>query len=116
MKAFIVIFIIVGIIYLLRYFLRRDPTWIFRTLLKQRIKKMQREQEKARTRREKAAQKAEQQAHHSNSRIIPPEYGEDVEYEEIKEYSHTSATVITPDGESEYSESQISDAEWIEIK
>ncbi len=49
--------------------------------------------------------------------IIPKEYAVDVEYVEIKEYS--SATVIgeTPQGERvEWHESQVTDAEWVEIK
>ncbi len=77
---------------------------------------MQKQQEKSRSRSEKSSRSSTRSYTRSEERIIPPEYGEDVEYVEIKDFSRTSLTVEDSDGVSEYSESQISDAEWIEIK
>ena len=48
--------------------------------------------------------------------IIPKEYAEDVEFIEIKEYSETSIKYSTEDYSKIYHESQVSDAEWVEIK
>lgn len=52
----------------------------------------------------------------SGGHIIPPEYAEDVEYVEVKEYS--SETVIADDGRRRrvYHESQVSDVEWEMVK
>lgn len=48
--------------------------------------------------------------------IIPKEYAEDVEFTETKDYSETEQRT-TSDGKVEtYHESQISDAEWTEVK
>lgn len=48
--------------------------------------------------------------------IIPKEYAEDVEFTETKDYSYTE-THIDPTKKAEtYHESQISDAEWTEVK
>ena len=48
--------------------------------------------------------------------IIPKEYAEDVEFTETKDFSDTQ-TRISKEGETKiYHESQISDAEWTEIK
>lgn len=46
--------------------------------------------------------------------IIPPEYAEDVEFVETKEFSST--TIHSTPRFTEYHESQVSDAEWVEIK
>ena len=47
--------------------------------------------------------------------IIPPEYAEDVEFVETKSFSET--TIGASDGPGrQYTESQVSDAEWVEIK
>lgn len=53
---------------------------------------------------------------YGDGRIIPPDYGEYVEYVEIKEYSKDvcSAPPAGRDG-GKYSESQVSDAEWEDI-
>ena len=53
---------------------------------------------------------------HSYTRepIIPREYAEDVEFTETKDFSQTTRTTETR--ETRYHESQISDAEWTEIK
>lgn len=49
--------------------------------------------------------------------IIPKEYAEDVEFVETKEYSHTEIRQEDNKTETTYRrESQISDAEWTEIK
>ena len=52
-----------------------------------------------------------------NSPLIPKEYAEDVEFVETKDYSSTS-TVETPKGvkQQTFHESQVSDAEWTDIK
>lgn len=49
--------------------------------------------------------------------LIPKEYAEDVEFTETKDYS-SSETHTTPSGvkKETYNESQISDAEWTEVK
>lgn len=47
--------------------------------------------------------------------IIPKEYAEDVEYTETIDYSQSERRVDS-NGEQTYHESQISDAEWVEIK
>lgn len=47
--------------------------------------------------------------------IIPPEYAEDVEYVEIKEFTQTEIGEKRADG-SYVHEQQVSDAEWEEIK
>ena len=50
-----------------------------------------------------------------NEPIIPPEYAEDVEFVETKTFSET--IIGAPDGKTrQYHESQVSDAEWVEIK
>ena len=47
--------------------------------------------------------------------LIPKEYAEDVEFTETKDYSETEHINHKPTTET-YHESQISDAEWTEIK
>lgn len=47
--------------------------------------------------------------------LIPKEYAEDVEFTETIDYSETETRHTTPDGTT-YHESQISDAEYVEIK
>ncbi|MCH5227000.1 MAG: hypothetical protein J1F16_04190 [Muribaculaceae bacterium] len=47
--------------------------------------------------------------------IIPKEYAEDVEFVETKDYSESSFK-NTKEGSESYHESQISDAEYVEIK
>lgn len=50
-----------------------------------------------------------------NEPIIPPEYAEDVEFVETKSFSET--TIGESGGQSrQFHESQVSDAEWVEIK
>ena len=48
--------------------------------------------------------------------IIPKEYAEDVEFTEIKEYSHTEINSGSSNKKETFHESQISDAEWTEVK
>lgn len=48
--------------------------------------------------------------------IIPKEYAEDVEFVETIDYSETTHFETSKDKEKFYHESQISDAEWTEIK
>lgn len=54
--------------------------------------------------------------------IIPPEYAEDVEFVEIKEFDNVevAAETVSDDGKKrtrrEYTETQVSDAEWVDIK
>lgn len=48
--------------------------------------------------------------------IIPKEYAEDVEFTETIDYSQTESRYRSGDKIETYHESQISDAEWIEIK
>ena len=50
-----------------------------------------------------------------NEPLIPKEYAEDVEFVEIKEFSSTESKKVSETGEI-YFESQISDAEYTEIK
>lgn len=52
----------------------------------------------------------------SDSPIIPPEYAEDVEYVETKDFSETTIGVSDSKGTRTYHESQVSDAEYVEIK
>lgn len=50
-----------------------------------------------------------------NEPIIPPEYAEDVEFVETKSFSET--IIGASDGKTrQFHESQVSDAEWVEIK
>lgn len=51
-----------------------------------------------------------------NEPIIPKEYAEDVEYTETIDYSSTRISSHSDGKTKTYHESQISDAEWIEIK
>lgn len=52
-----------------------------------------------------------------HSPIIPPEYAEDVEFTEIREFSQTDIEARFNDGSKvEYHESQVSDVEWVEIR
>ena len=68
-----------------------------------------------------AGRNDEQSRHYRNSRnpresLIPKEYAEDVEYVETVDYSsdeHISKESYKSDF---YSESQVSDAEWVELK
>lgn len=50
--------------------------------------------------------------------ILPKEYAEDVEFIEYKEYSEDNIDIRLNDspGYEEYHESQVSDAEWVEVK
>ena len=48
--------------------------------------------------------------------LIPKEYAEDVEFTETIDYSSTEFREKTSGKTEQYHESQISDAEWIEIK
>lgn len=55
--------------------------------------------------------------HGSHEPIIPKEYAEDVEFTETKDFSYTSRQESTSQSHTTtYHESQISDAEWTEIK
>ena len=48
--------------------------------------------------------------------LIPKEYAEDVEFTETKEYSKSTSDSSDNKSFTSYHESQISDAEWTEIK
>ncbi|MCH5225650.1 MAG: hypothetical protein J1D77_06595 [Muribaculaceae bacterium] len=48
--------------------------------------------------------------------LIPKEYAEDVEFVETKDYSETELREKRAHTETYYHESQISDAEWTEVK
>lgn len=48
--------------------------------------------------------------------IIPKEYAEDVEFTETKDYSEDVYSEKSTDKKETYHESQISDAEWTEVK
>ena len=52
----------------------------------------------------------------SDEPLIPKEYAEDVEFTETKDYSETTDTSKGPSKKEHYHESQVSDAEWTEIK
>ena len=53
---------------------------------------------------------------YSHEPLIPKEYAEDVEFTETKDFS-SSETKINTGGKTEiYHESQVSDAEWTEVK
>lgn len=71
----------------------------------------------ASARRRGKQQRQTRTARTSTGHIIPPEYAEDVEFVEIKEFSAT--TIADSDGKhtrTDYHESQVSDAEWEEVK
>lgn len=51
-----------------------------------------------------------------NEPIIPREYAEDVEFVETKSYSETTIGASTRGSVRQYSESQVSDVEYVEIK
>ena len=53
---------------------------------------------------------------YSNQSIIPKEYAEDVEFTETKEFSNSEEQKSSSRNINTYHESQISDAEWTEIK
>lgn len=48
--------------------------------------------------------------------IIPKEYAEDVEFIEIRDYSESEIRIHTRKNTKIYHESQVSDADWVEIK
>ena len=56
------------------------------------------------------------QGKYGNEPIIPKEYAEDVEFTEVKDYSGKDIKIESPDKSETFHESQISDAEWTEIK
>lgn len=51
-----------------------------------------------------------------NEPLIPKEYAEDVEFIETKDYSSTESRINSNVKQESFHESQISDAEWTEIK
>lgn len=53
---------------------------------------------------------------YGNEPIIPKEYAEDVEFTETKDYSESRVDKEEKNGREYYHESQISDAEYIELK
>lgn len=53
---------------------------------------------------------------YSKSPIIPKEYAEDVEFIETKNFSQQETSFNQNSSKEKYHESQISDAEWTEIK
>ena len=55
-------------------------------------------------------------SHGPHEPIIPKEYAEDVEFVETIDYSETEVISHKDDSTEIYHESQISDAEWVEIK
>lgn len=61
-------------------------------------------------------QKQETPRRRPHAPIIPKEYAEDAEFTEIIEYTSYEARIHTRVSTEEYHESQVSDAEWIEIK
>lgn len=48
--------------------------------------------------------------------IIPKEYAEDVDFVEVKVFQETEIRVEKKPGYTEYQESQVTDAEWEEVK
>lgn len=48
--------------------------------------------------------------------IIPKEYAEDVEFVETKSFPQTTIDETSDSGTRQWNESQVSDAEWVEIK
>lgn len=53
---------------------------------------------------------------HNQEPLIPKEYAEDVEFTETKDYSATETRSHSGEKIETYHESQISDAEWTEVK
>lgn len=81
------------------------------------------EEQKARKQAEKRTRNASSRGARKSGRrypgsgyghIIPPEYAEDVEYTEYKEYSHTHTDINTDIGS--YMESQVEDVEYKEVR
>lgn len=56
------------------------------------------------------------QDRYGNEPLIPKEYAEDVEFTETKDYSSTESNGKTGEKIETYHESQVSDAEWTEVK
>lgn len=108
----ILLILFLGFVLWVRHLWRTDPLRLFRMMAGIRKPKDsnnsgRRDEENPRQRR----------YYRRKGKIIPPEYGEDVEYTEFRTYSEE--TVIAGDSKTahdEYSESQISDAEWVEVK
>ena len=69
-----------------------------------------------RNKKEKTQQRQEHRHHGAHHPIIPKEYAEDVEFIETIDYSETDVISHKDDSTEIYHESQISDAEWVEIK
>lgn len=74
-----------------------------------------RERERRNTRNGRAGGRA-QQAATSGGPIIPKEYAVDVEFTEIKEFGETEIGNGNQSASKVRTESQVSDAEWVEIK
>lgn len=99
----------------MRYLLLHNPGKLLRMIFRAQAPK----QPKGRTRRAAGNESAGGSAAtpKRRERIIPPEYGEDVEFTEY--HSYTQKTVVSTDGEGNTrvrTETQITDAEWEEIK
>lgn len=80
-------------------------------------RKAQNEARKAQNAR-RSSQGSRRHTQPSDEPIIPKEYAEDVEFVEIKEFESTEVAAESADGKQKtvYRESQVSDAEWVEIK
>ncbi len=81
-------------------------------------KRRQRSQDGASSARRSSQSRRRSRRSGADEPIIPREYAEDVEFVETKDYSETTIGTIDESGRKtvHYHESQVSDAEWEEIK
>lgn len=106
-----------------RYMARKAEDMLRRQMgMPPREKQSRRKQKKQEASASARAQRKSRASRGADEPIIPREYAEDVEFVEIKEFDNVevAAEATGDDGKKstrrEYTETQISDAEWVDIK
>ena len=122
--AFLVILCLLFLfIYWIRYQWRRDPMKILRMLFRipdpdkgHKKKKTGKNSNTSGGNHSQGYDRRHRFRHggYDSDSVIPKEYAEDVEFVEIKEFGTREDTAGSKNGT--YRESQVSDAEWVEIK
>lgn len=117
--ALIILCLLIGFIMWVRYQWRHNPGKILRMIF--RIPSPEKEAHRRSGGKASAGSRNPRRGRKGAKRdesIIPKEYAEDVEYVEIKEFTRVREEEISADGKTKrvYTESQVSDAEWVEIK
>lgn len=120
--GYVLIFILILLVIATRW-LRRHPEVVMKWMARRMARRFYNQQQQQYTQQQQYAQQQQNAARQTRRRygsrrghssVIPQEYAQDVEFTEIREYTHIEDT--DAGSNPEYAESQVSDVEWEEIK